>query len=87
MGVKVDSESMVQASGRMEVPFTEMGKECGEGRRGRDGTCPAGCPLDLQREVLRGPGCTSLALRRKVGAKIQIWNSSAYGWIECDKTG
>ena len=42
MGVKVDSESMVQASGRMEVPFTEMGKEHWEGSWGTDGTCTAG---------------------------------------------
>lgn len=29
-GVKVDSESMVQASGRIEVPSTAMGNSCWE---------------------------------------------------------
>lgn len=39
MRVKADSESMVQASGRMEVPSTAMQNSCWEGQWGTDGTC------------------------------------------------
>lgn len=34
MGVKIDPKSMVQALGRMEVPFTEMGHEGWKGQWG-----------------------------------------------------
>ena len=67
MGVKVDSESRVQVSGRMEKPFTEMGNLCWEGRWGKRWNLFCwDVPLDLQEEALRGLGYESGAQERSL---------------------